>query len=395
MKFKFMAALILCLAFTGCSQKDTGTDSVSSVETASKTNMIYGSVQAEHKQDIIIDFPATVTDVNVLAGEKLNSGDAIITLDMSDYEFSIQQKQYELEQYKISLDKAEKELVSEKEQIESVKSQLNLKKDYLENKNSPTLLSIANQRTALEKKLAIDKQNYESGKILLETGGISENDYKNYEYAYKSTQSEYDNTAVSEESELTSLKLEVDELESRLNTLNANIKNTETSIASEKETLKVNIDTTQNEINNMQSKLNKEYIKDGKIVATKDGTIVSAINCEKGSSLSAESGTVIELIYSDSLYVQGEVLEDMLSDVKIGDKVDMKLAENDEGKIITGTVVQLADKAEKKDGDTIVMAKIKVDQGYEYLKSGLSVDIYLNDSNTEIKDVTKEAQGEE
>ena len=87
-----------------------------------------------------------------------------------------------------------------KEQIESVKSQLNLKKGYLENKNSPTLLSIANQRTALEKKLAIDKQNYESGKILLETGGISENDYKNYEYAYKSTQSEYDNTAVSEES---------------------------------------------------------------------------------------------------------------------------------------------------------------------------------------------------
>ncbi len=226
-------------------------------------------------------------------------------------------------------------------------------------------------------------------------GGISENDYKNYEYAYKSTQSEYDNTAVSEESELTSLKLEVDELESRLNTLNANIKNTETSIASEKETLKVNIDTTQNEINNMQSKLNKEYIKDGKIVATKDGTIVSAINCEKGSSLSAESGTVIELIYSDSLYVQGEVLEDMLSEVKTGDKVDMKLAENDEGKIITGTVVQLADKAEKKDGDTIVMAKIKVDQGYEYLKSGLSVDIYLNDSNTKTKDVTKEAQGEE
>ena len=90
-----------------------------------------------------------------------------------------------------------------------------------------------------------------------------------------------------------------------------------------------------------------------------------------------------------------EVLEDMLSDVKTGDKVDMKLAENDEGKIITGTVVQLADKAEKKDGDTIVMAKIKVDQGYEYLKSGLSVDIYLNDSNTKTKDVTKEAQGEE
>lgn len=370
--------LICCCALAGCTKRQNDAE-ISEVK--EKNKIIYGSVKAEEKQEIIVDFQAGVLEVDALEGEKLKRGDSIISLDMSDHNFWLMQKEQQLNQYQASLHKLENQEISEKEQIAYLRSQLDLKKGYLEKEDAPDLGKIKNEISALAKKLDLDRKNYESGKILYAEGAISENDFENLEYAYKNTQSLHDSALLSSKEFMTALRLEVQMLESRIRTLESEIKNSEEMIRTEKELLRINIEMTKNEIDNMKSRTEKEYIKEGKIVATRDDTVISEINCQKGSKLSAERGGIVELIFSDSLYVQGEVLEDMHSEVHIGDRVDIRLADHKEMKKISGTVVQMADKAIEKDGDTIVLTKIRVDEGKEYLKEGLSVDIYLEESD--------------
>lgn len=370
--------LICCCALAGCTKRQNDAE-ISEVK--EKNKIIYGSVKAEEKQEIIVDFQAGVLEVDALEGEKLKRGDSIISLDMSDHNFWLMQKEQQLNQYQASLHKLENQEISEKEQIGYLRSQLDLKKGYLEKEDAPDLGKIKNEISSLAKKLDLDRKNYESGKILYAEGAISENDFENLEYAYKNTQSLHDSALLSSKEFMTALRLEVQMLESRIRTLESEIKNSEEMIRTEKELLRINIEMTKNEIDNMKSRTEKEYIKEGKIVATRDDTVISEINCQKGSKLSAERGGIVELIFSDSLYVQGEVLEDMHSEVHIGDRVDIRLADHKEMKKISGTVVQMADKAIEKDGDTIVLTKIRVDEGKEYLKEGLSVDIYLEESD--------------
>ncbi|MCD8121439.1 MAG: HlyD family secretion protein [Clostridiales bacterium] len=385
MKLKFLvlyiSLFVMLFILMGCASKYAKEES--SDESSFQTSVIYGTVQAENTQDIVIDFTATVKEISITEGDTLNDGDPILVLDISDYEHSIQQKKYELQEYRIALADAARQQVSEKEEINYIENQLELKKGYLENKNSPELLTLYNEISALEEKLAVDKKRYEAGQELLNMGGVSQIELMEYKYTYEDTLASYNNAVLSADNTITSLEQEVLSLESQLHSLEASIKNSESTIKANRETLIVNINSTRDQINNMEEKLNKSYLQNGTIVAPREGTIVSVINCEKGEVLSAESGTVLKLVYNDSLYVQGEVLEDMLSSVRVGDQVDIALAESDGDRAIDGTIIQLSDVAVEKDGDTIVMAKIRVDHGYDYLKTGLSVDIYLKDRNDE------------
>lgn len=90
-------SMVVVLA-TGCSTTEAGSENDNATEVVKSQGVeAFGVVVAPVRKNIVVDFPAVVEEILVQEGEKVEKDDVIMTLDLTEYQAQIENKERELQ----------------------------------------------------------------------------------------------------------------------------------------------------------------------------------------------------------------------------------------------------------------------------------------------------------
>lgn len=375
-KLKVILMAAICLTLTGCSTSKEAASAIEETPQAVENTLdIYGDVMVDKTEEIVIDFPAEVTEVLVKEGERVEAGTPLFNIDYENYKREIKEKQLTIQADEVELKRLQSTTDPAVIEAEEIREKLIVKKGYIENDNDPEILPLRNSLELADTELEKAKKAYETNKNLYDAGAVSEDELKASKDKIDAKQKEIDDLNTSIEKIKTDRSLEVQALETQLKVNAEGVGNTENEKASSIESLKLKLEIEKLGLEAMQSKLNKAYLKDNQIIAPAGGLIVSDIIPQKGSRIDSSIGAIVKLMYSDSIYVTADIPEESQGRVKVGDKVEVSV--EGEEKTLIGSIERLPQKAIEKDGDTIIEGVVKLEEGNETLKPGLSADITI------------------
>lgn len=368
--------LLVCVLATSCTQNETTSEVVSSTPASAETLLVYGDVRTDTPTELLIDFPAKIMEVKVHNGDLVNKGDVLLTLDYSDYLLEIANKERLIKSYEIQLKGLGANVNAISSNLSALQDELAVLEDYKAHHTNPEMISLENTLQTKEDALALLKQTYTANKELYAAGGISAHELATSKQAYEALQAEIISTQNTIAQLQTSQDLKISNLKSQIESTMRQSQNADTSQANEIELLKLKHETAQAELKQMKSKLNKPYLKDNALIAPSDHLIIRDLNCINGAYINGVSTPLLSTLAQDSLYVCADIPEESLSLVKEGLKASIVAADSQLSTTpITGTLTSLSEVAILKDGDTMVEAKITLDDSQKVLKPGLTLDI--------------------
>lgn len=288
--------------------------------------------------------PAEVKEVFVEEGKKVIKGDQLILLDDTEYKLMLQQAVAGLELVQTQLDEVlngarYEEINKAKALVEKFEANLAVLNAQLDNLNK----KIEHQQE-LFKLGAIPKQKLDD---LITEQKVLENKI----------------TATKKDKEVAYWQLSILEKGQRsevIDRLKAQVRNNKASVDLAK------------------YKLNQT------IITSPINGVVNSLNINKGENVTIGS-TVTSIIDPQDLWIRVYLAEDVIGQVSVGQKVDIKIDSFPEK--FLGKVIDIADKAQftprnvqtKDQRATMVFSvKIKILNGFDKLKIGLPADIYFN-----------------
>ena len=228
----------------------------------------------------------------------------------------------------------------------------------------------------IDKKISSLNDKYKNYEELLKVGGIAEKELSDVQEEIDSLKSEKESKLIEIEKKQKDKKNQIESLGNEIEELRSDMNQQDIEVSNELEKLNVNLEIAQIELDTMQSKLKSSNIAKDNIVASKDNLLVNSINCQVGGSA---QGNIIELVDMNSLIVRIQIPIEEMENVKIGDKVEVEVYSN-QSVVIEGEVTCIKQKAVEVNGETVILADVKINSGYELLKPGLHIDavIYIN-----------------
>lgn len=338
---------------------------------------VYGDVKVNKTQEIIIDFPATVTEVYVKDGDTVKKGDKLLSLDLEDYKLQIKTKESEIHIDEINLQKLKASRNPQMLEADRIREELSIKQNYVATGKDPDLEPFQNSLSILEQAVVMAKNQYVANKQLFEINCLSKEELKQSEQNLKNKEKEKQDALTAIEKIKTNRQIEVNALSTQLKSTEVQSGNTDQQKSSDIKALELKIETSKLVLTSMKNKLNKPYIKGNDLIAPEDNIVIYDINCMKGSEIDGSVGSILKAMYHDTIYVTADIPEESLNFVKVGDQAFVELADETQDKEISGRISGISNRAVLKDGDTIVEAVISVEQGKELLKPGLTADIKL------------------
>ncbi|WFA08639.1 efflux RND transporter periplasmic adaptor subunit [Tissierella sp. Yu-01] len=308
----------------------------------------FGVIRVDESKDVIIDFPAIVQEVIAKEGQHLGLYDPILTLDLSDYENLLQDKRNELNIARLEYQRADASLKGLS--IENIDIQLNKLESDLElaKKSYEQTLEEHNSIEKLYEMGAVSKENLQQSKL-----GLDEalNKVEAIEYERQLVTSRYER--------------ELDQLSTRQDTERYQV-----SIQNER------IQQIENNLATLEDKVNKPYFLDSQIVSEFENAAIYDIAYSSGSMTDAtqKAFTIVNL---DSLIVEADVVEEFISDVKVGASVRI-VPIADRTREYTGSVIYISKMAFTKNGETEVPIRISIDNMDSFLLPNYNVDIYID-----------------
>ena len=115
-----------------------------------------GIVKVRKTQDIVIDFPAFLSNLYVKEGQKVKLGDTLFTLNTEDFQLDIDRKKMELNNTRNELQKS-----------------------------LTNTIQLQNNKAILEEKLKQSEQDLSSRKKLYQLGTISKNELDTFEQVHR------------------------------------------------------------------------------------------------------------------------------------------------------------------------------------------------------------------
>lgn len=326
-----IAAIGMSLA--GCNE-GTAVKEEANVDLESTTVEAYGVVEASEIREIVIDFPASLTQLHVKEGQMLKKGASIATLDLNQYMLQIQSKEIEL---KIS-GKEKTKILSET--TLGLSNDLNYKK-----LQAAYQLALTNFAQA--------EKNYKNASSLLASGAISQSEYDQYKLNYEVKQNERDNL----DKDIALYKKEKEGVTSSIG-----IKDLQA--------------TAENlSLEYMQAKLNTDVIQNDLVISPYESAVVYDIGYEEGA-LIAPSQKLCSLADLSQLMINADITEDFIAEVKIGAEVVI-VPVADRSKSYHGKVVRIADMAKVENGETLIGVEIAIEDNDGFLKPNYNVDLSI------------------
>ena len=313
------------MTITGCSKEST-TQVNNPPKTETKHSVeVFGTIRALDTRNIMINFPATIEMVHVRDGQRVKKGDPLVTLNINEFKAEINNKEKEFSVARL-------ELVKNNNDDESKK-----------------LLNILKYEEELYKKAEEDLDN--KGVVLYKEGAISKDQL--YEYS----------------SFVDSKRKNVEEIKLSLNSLN-NERGNNSKI------MNVKISALEYELKVLRDKLNKSYLLDDVLTANIQNGLVYDIGYLPGDVVDTEK-KFLSIINLDSIFVQADVAEEFIKDVRLNAQATIVLVA-DKSKKYQGRVVRISDKAMQKNGETIIPVDIAVDNKDEFLLPDFNVDVLID-----------------
>lgn len=374
--------LVACILSTGCLQHKSTAQVTRSTAAPHDTLLVYGDVRGDIPTQFVLDFPAKIIEVKVQNGDLVNKGDILLTLDYSDYLFEIENKERLIQSYEIELKGLGANVNAISSNLSALQDELAILEDYKAHHTNPEIISLESTLKTKEASLALLKQTYLANKELFAAGGLSAHELETSKQAYETLEAEITSTQNTISQLETSQNIKISNLKSQIESTSRQSQNADTKQSNEIELLKLKLETAQAELRQMKSKLNKPYLKDNALIAPSDHLIIRDLSCMNGAYIAGSSTPLLSTFPQDSIYVSADIPEESLSLVKEGLKASIVAADaNLASEPITGTLTCLSKEAILKDGDTMVEAKLTLDNGQEVLKPGLNLDITFELTN--------------
>lgn len=348
-----MAALLLCgvLILGGCGNKASNqaasgqeisqtVEEGTAVETAviEKANIqneykYSGKIQAINEINVLSTVSGTVKAVNYDVGDKVSAGATLFAMDTEDIINTMNVAKASLAAAEANIASAQTNLelangASMQAQIESAKAALS---------NAELALTDANAK-------------YERNKALYEAQFLSQTEFDNYQRALDQAKISYDQAKKNYDITVNKMPAEnIKRAQDNLNTAKASKASTLAQIATYEKSL-----------------------KDATVTSPISG-VVTACNVKAGTVLSQSAGAPFTIIQMDKVNIEVGVLEGTINSLKVGDKVNVKVASVSED-MITGKISTI-NPAASQDGTYKIKIEINNDLGI--LKPGMFGEVYF------------------
>lgn len=398
--------IILFLTASACGgEKRTGNPNQGSLpendfKDSVNTIQVFGNVKILKYRNITLDFPVRIDKIHVVAGQFIKKNDELISIDLDQFYNDIRVKEHELSIEKLKLLNLEQEYgeknqeinteyltlsnsieIAEKE-IKQLELDYSKKSELLKNDSDPEIQRLENDIEQAHQDFEKAETELERKKILFEASAISEQEYNEYSYNYRQKELEVENleyllksALLSKDSELEQISLQIDQKKSVLDELKLQIENLNNPEITQIEIQKETCSLTEYEIDYLYGKLDKRFLSKDLIISDVDYGVVSEILCTEGEIISS-GYNLISLIDQDSLYVEANVPEEFIKDIKLGNEAFIiPLADQD--KKYTGNVTYIGSMAVESSGETIVPVHIKVNDNDGFLLPNFNVDIEI------------------
>ncbi len=313
---------VIPMLLNGCSYDNSSEKENISVASAPREVYIFaGKIQANNSVSLASKIsPSKVTKVTVEVGSKVNAGDAIVCLDTTDLKNQQNQAEAKVNTAKAALNKTQ-------------------------SKARPEDISIA--------EAAIDNDN----KV-----------YENAVSSYNRVKKLYDTG---------------NETKQNLEQIEGTVTSAKDKLISDKETLsKLNSGATKEDIGTAQASINEaqaavdlftSQLDNGTIISPISGT-VSECNIHSGE-IAATGAILVKIVNNNELYVDGCVPEDMLSKIKVGEEVVVKVTDVGEKKF--KGEISVINPMMSSNNKNIVRVTLK--EGNDVLKPGMLTEIGLKE----------------
>lgn len=276
----------------------------------------FGTVKVKEVQNIHLDFPVKVQTVHVKEGQVVNLGEPLITLNIDDFQVQIKSKESELNSARFELLKARKDLQEARESYEKAKRELNAK-----NK-------------------------------LFQEGAISQHEVD-----------ECLDLVKTKEKAVTDIQLSPDSPNSQLTGL---------KILEEKGTI------LEYDLKRLKSKLNQDFLKGNLMVSNVANGVIFEVGCSSGDLIYPETEKKVLSIWNlDTIFIQADVAEEFIKDVKIGAETEV-VPVADHHKKYRGKVTKISQIAVKQNNETIIPVEILVQNPDRFLRPNFNVDVSIS-----------------
>ena len=129
------------------------------------------------------------------------------------------------------------------------------------------------------------------------------------------------------------------------------------------------------ELNRMQSKLNQSYMKGNIIQSDLKHGVVYELGYTAGDPVSVEK-KVLTIASLDNMVVDADVPEEFIKDVRIGAKVTILPAADNDRKY-EGRVIKIANIALTQNGETVIPVEISIVNSDGFLRPNFNVDVTI------------------
>lgn len=326
MKKLITMILAMAIAFTAAAcgaQEEENVPAVSAAagENAKQTVEAFGTVIAAEVKNITLDFQAPVKQIHVIDGQRVKSGQPLVTLDISEMENTISGKELALD--------------ASKKNIERLLESSDLKKLQNDLENAKDIYSKSSEE------LKIKEQLYLSGSI--------------------------------SQSELESFKRTVENDKKSVQDITYAINSLKNSKGAENEQQSLEVSLMESELKMLRAKLDKPFLKGSDVVCDVDNGIVYEIGCCEGDTAGPQN-KLLGLMDADSIEIEAAIPEEFIKDIRVGSPAFV-MPVADKTRTYTGKVSYIPGRAVYQNGGTQVMVRIKLDDADEFLLPGFNVDV--------------------
>jgi len=338
---------VLMLSISGCGKETPKIEGENTAKVEPKQVIeAFGMVKSTEVKNITIDFSTVVTKINVVEGQRVKTGDTLLSLDSQNYRTQIRNKDLEIKTLQLELSDLNRDYLAKRSSLDE-STDPDIRKYINDQKHAEDLLS-----KALDDLLAREAL-YKAGALSL--------------------------------SELNEFKKTVNEKEKSVQDASFSEDNTRKEIQQELDRLKTSIDqksllvtSKELDLKAMQEKMDKSYINGDDIIADVPIGVVTEIGCVQGDIITNDEGKkLLSILNKDSLVIEADVAEEFIKDVRIGAEVIIN-PQADKIRTYQGKVMSIAEKAVLKNNETIIPVRISIENPDSFLLPEFNVDVKID-----------------
>lgn len=374
---------ILIIASTIFIQRKNNVEAMKAADALVDTNHTaeieaWGEVMFSRIENISIDFPSTVTDIQVKEGEHVTLGQSMVTIDLTEYNGNVEKLKQQLTANQSALASATQDISALQADIAQTQNDIARKNEEYNNDTNADMKLLQNSMSLAKKKLDDAKNDLHDYQLLYDEGAVSETTLNQYASIVDQCQKAVDDVEANIRKAKTALKDELDLLNVSLKSKQIQLSQLELGNNSNVAMQQSSLSSTQVDLNIMMGKTSRDYIKDDQIVSNVKNGIVKNIAVSHGNHLGAQGmpTEVLQIIDADSITVSAEVYEEFIGSVQVGDTARIVPTSSPDTSL-DGTVTHIPDLAVEKDGRRVIRVIVKPDDPSNILKPGFTADVYF------------------